>query len=390
MGGLHIKTLFEGINGVASMPSKHPILGNLDGDFSLVIGGPSGEDTALYRADADGTPVTDLPTSIAHTDDLTQSNLLAKGLPRNLMPGAWFKAGILPAGWVLLEEGPPIINTINGHSQTVSAPIGFVFNDKFYFEYAGVTLECPINTTEEIQRLPDMPARQVNTNTTFMAWAADIDSGKLHIMGNGNAAGGTNEHFLFDANTKTWTTLAALPALRRLGVGFSAYPMNSKVYYVSGTDESSVYDREVYAYDYVGDSWLQVADVPHDVTGGTQVVVPGSEWVYLVTDVGILKYHPVSDVWSNGYLGSTGVTSYNPAFYDSITNSIVVLTSNDLKVFDLDLDTYEQVDNVLPRSIGNSAFYDYGKGRIVLMDGTYSNETVEMLIYRSYLKIGKE
>ncbi|NIT54926.1 MAG: hypothetical protein GWN00_01360 [Aliifodinibius sp.] len=388
MVNIHIRELLEGSDGVAGIPSKHPTRGNSAGDLVIAIGGPNGVDVVAYELEGNASPATGLPDTIASLDGATQANSIARGLPQNVPPGITIQAATLPTGWTLKSSVGFAWEWLTTFYEFMNDPVGLYYDGKLYSVSELHTRSYDYTGDNTVEQLDDMPTPSVNTDASLMAWAARA-SGYLHMLGNGDAAGATNEHFMLDCTLETWAAKAVLPAARKYG---AAFELGGKVYFAGGKDSSDVDTLDVYEYDPTGNSWSTMATTcPAAFLRGTQIRIPGeTTWAYIATDVGLYRYRRDTDTWDLVHATAVADNHSTLSWYDPIEDEIWIVTGSQAHVVDPATQTYRLVSSIgLTWSPGSSAFWDMGNA-MVLFNDYGKRRRITMGIQRYYSVVVKD
>jgi len=143
----------------------------------------------------------------------------------------------------------------------------------------------------------------VYPTTTYLGGGAGVAGNLYSIGGNTTSALGT-ECYKYNVTGNTWTSIASLPAGRRVLAVANA---GNFIYAIAGSDMSSVYQSTVYKYDISLDSWSTVASLPVALGWGKAVGYNNSKIYFAggvdassVLQSSVYVYDIATNTWATG------------------------------------------------------------------------------------------
>ncbi len=238
---------------------------------------------------------------------LTGSRRLAVGLNQN---GTLLCLGGLP-----VKGGKDVVNTL--------IPGAALFTDAQRLPAATIGVGAGIDSSNRVIVFggiePNAATANVNgyvyttgggagaaiANKNFAVQNFAFAQDNLHRLYSIGGAGTTNAATAverYDANSNSWTTLAAMPA-GRIGATAS-YDGHGHIIVFGGTDSATAAATlSVFSYDIAANSWSQMTDAPIGTQVGRVAQLGADNLIYLIgsaSSTQIYVYDSMADSWFNG------------------------------------------------------------------------------------------
>ncbi|MBE0570947.1 MAG: hypothetical protein IH618_05315, partial [Ignavibacteriaceae bacterium] len=137
--------------------------------------------------------------------------------------------------------------------------------------------------------------------TTTYLGSGVTAGGYLFSIGGNTTSTLLTECYKYNVATDTWTTMASLPAGRRV---HATAAVGNFVYAIGGSDAASVYQTTVYKYDITLDTWSTVASLPAATGWGkavaynNKIYFAGGVLTGSILTSAVYVYDVVADTWT--------------------------------------------------------------------------------------------
>ena len=227
------------------------------------------------------------PAAIGELSVRSGSGQAAGGGGSGINAPPWFGGADLPIGLVRYAQAQ-----CDGDANSFYVFSGV--DNNFSVTNRSWRFDADTNTWTE---LAAMPTGQEGPSATCYA-------GKIYVMG----GGGTNQHYIYDIGSDTWTTGAPLP---RNMWGAAMGSFNGQVYMMGGDSDffSGGTSNEVNIYDVATDSWVGTGS-PMPTAAATAGDAQAGQYVYVVGGWGDAtpganltasqRYDLLTDTWTTG------------------------------------------------------------------------------------------
>ena len=348
---------------IAKMTAKlteHPVRGVLMNDIAIVS---DGTDTLTFKAIIKSSPVTNLPLTVASDDGKVEWTNQVRtfndgGMPTGIQTTN--EVGASPTGWNSTVNDLLIERCASSAPDNHDAPMFFGpdSNSKVWGVNGTYVTSWDISNNMEPESFthdtfPDDTGSNV---PRYMACTYCKLNGLIHFMGGESAR---THHHTFDTSTGL-TAINNKEILPEAVASASALDdsLNSgKIALIPWAKLSNVYH-----YDVAGDSWeIKNARTDHyGIQGAIEDPhIPGKWWCLLSGGLASV-YLPATDTWfiyADCPYGSPGLGGF---IYNHADDTIVYLRYNDIMVYDIALNTWSIIQNVLPIT----TYEDYGSTHV--------------------------
>ncbi|MCM3701084.1 kelch-like protein [Paenibacillus macerans] len=157
------------------------------------------------------------------------------------------------------------------------------------------------NTTYKYDPLTDTWTKKANMPTTRAASTAAVVGDKIYVIGGyhnvNNKLVRTNVVEIYDPLTDTWTKGVNVPVANSWSTSVS---IDNLIYVFGGTDDDSKYEKSVYVYNTINNTWSKKKETPFTFPASVDQI---NGKIYATgttngTDTFIYEYDPVNDSWN--------------------------------------------------------------------------------------------